>query len=686
MIFILLLKVFITFGLRLIKKGSANFSLFLFISPVLLAQHSLNFYGINENNELGFNLSSFNSNIGEKINTKDWEFFISAKSIYKDEFNITPEYFGLGKKISNHYFYFNISPGFQQKFKFSSSTKTIIGDTAQNFYSYLNYYQKYGFGYNYRINDQFGFGFNLSYFEQNFSEEFPTFYSDSVSNQTIWQIKEEEIDKNFWKCDFGFSYSPHENLTLSLKTNNLLILKDFDKEDNGSSFAIKTNHYNLRENKSVAFGVNYITNNNISFASRIESNKSFSITSNYLWNFSNSSLLLGTAIFHDNFQRPFFAGILPTINYSNELFSLTLSYLKYFSNRNSARNIEEFNRYHIHNLQNNYFSSDKIFLNLNFALSFKQEQLVEFVDAEVKNSIYPTFSENYINQPFATAEIKNLTDKSILVKPASLIETLNRSMVYSPQVSLMPNEIKKIDFFTVFESGYNDFSKPKISKVNFYVFVNDEDPHDLIQKPILINELNSWDGNVSNLKYFLQADLEFSKNYVNDILKSHGEINFQKEIKIVNMIKILFNNFAELMTYVADRRASSDRVQFPNETIEVKGGDCDDLAVCFSSQLESIGIQTAFIDYKPIDSQGHVTLLINTRLNPENSELLSFNERKYFIRQNINRRNEIWIPIEITKLTNFDDAWKIGSDEFYRKAVDNLGLVKGKVEIIDINY
>ncbi|MCW8849493.1 MAG: transglutaminase-like domain-containing protein [Melioribacteraceae bacterium] len=155
-------------------------------------------------------------------------------------------------------------------------------------------------------------------------------------------------------------------------------------------------------------------------------------------------------------------------------------------------------------------------------------------------------------------------------------------------------------------------------------------------------------------------------------------------LKSFEKIKLLFTEFAKNMKYVSDRRASVDFVQFPNETLELKGGDCDDLSVCFSSLLESIGIQTAFIDYKPVNGIGHVTLLINTNLSPNESGLITINERKYFVRKNYSAKEEVWIPIEITSLNSFDEAWNLGATKFYSEGIDNFGLSNGKVEIVDV--
>ena len=66
--------------------------------------------------------------------------------------------------------------------------------------------------------------------------------------------------------------------------------------------------------------------------------------------------------------------------------------------------------------------------------------------------------------------------------------------------------------------------------------------------------------------------------------------------------------------------------------------------------------------------------------------IINFYKRysKYFIRKNEQGNDEIWIPIETTSLTDFDEAWNVGVEKFNREAVNNLGLAAGKVEIIDV--
>jgi len=138
------------------------------------------------------------------------------------------------------------------------------------------------------------------------------------------------------------------------------------------------------------------------------------------------------------------------------------------------------------------------------------------------------------------------------------------------------------------------------------------------------------------------------------------------------------------MVYTSDPRATAEYVQFPKQTIQLKGGDCDDLSVCYSSLLESVGIQTALVDYKADRDIRHVNILFNTKLTPNQAKLITNNDTKYFIRKNSSGKNEVWLPVETTSLTDFNTAWHVGVEKFNKEALSNLGIAPGTVEIIDV--
>ena len=108
------------------------------------------------------------------------------------------------------------------------------------------------------------------------------------------------------------------------------------------------------------------------------------------------------------------------------------------------------------------------------------------------------------------------------------------------------------------------------------------------------------------------------------------------------------------------------------------------MSVLYSAVLESVGIQTALIDYKPEKGLGHVNLLFNTELSPRRAKWITDNDSKYFIRKNSKGKDQVWIAIETTSLTGFMKAWDLGIEKFNNEAINKLGLAKGKVEIVDV--
>ena len=222
--------------------------------------------------------------------------------------------------------------------------------------------------------------------------------------------------------------------------------------------------------------------------------------------------------------------------------------------------------------------------------------------------------------------------------------------------------------------------------MDFYLNTVDNNPEDQLQRPILVNGINAWDGKVIYLRYFIKRDLQYSMDYSKNILSNYkNELDtLSYAVSIFYKAKILFNNFVKKLIYTATPRAESDYVQFPHETMKLKGGNCDDLSVCYSSMLESIGIQTALVDYKPVNGIGHVNVLVNTQLSPEQARLITKNDSKYFIRKNDNGTDEVWIPIETTSLTNFETAWDLGAQKFDNDALNKLGIAKGNVQIVDV--
>jgi hypothetical protein len=646
------------------------------------AQHSFDLFGNGTDYQSGFRMNSFESNPINFNKIKNWELSfiyggVSQSSSIANEIYLI----SLSKRFGEHSFYLRYTPGILQEFKASSQTSVTSGDSSKTeiLSTDLKYEETFGIGYSFDITKSVTAGLSLRFFEQSLTEDNIEFVYDQESGAYTNTVSTNSEIK-FWRSDLGISYRVLDNLMINISSANLILLNENGSFEDNSSLELKTDKVGM-------LGVSYQPFNDFFIKGIFETNNSFSSGVEYGVNIWGGKITFGMNAFHDKYQTPFISSIMPSISFSSRLFNISLLGVKYFEDRTSTKSFSELEDKGIYNILHNQFSNDKILLSVNFALSFTPDKKVNFIDVEIIDQIYPTLNDQYRNEPFARAKIKNLSNEEVNVKPSSLIEGLNKEEVFSPIITIAPNDTATINYFTFIDDDKLDVPERRISQASFYLTTSNSEYDDVVSKPILINDKNSWNGEVSNLRYFAQRDYQYLTTISKQILSEYKReiAGADSDISEFTKIKILFNHFVQQMLYVSDPRTSVEYVQFPKETIERKGGDCDDLSVAFAGLVESIGLQAAFVDYKADNDISHVNLLINTKISPSLANKITNNDKKYFVRSNARGDDEIWIPVEMTSLTDFRTAWSVGSDKFYKEAIDNLGLAKGTVEIID-NY
>lgn len=653
----------------------------MILSADVYCQQSFDLYGVDKTaGDERFRLNSLEANTANFNTSRDWELSLVYGGILTGEAGFANDIFllSMAKRVVQHYFYFRYTPGYKQEFVANSISTITSGEDSRTdiLNTTISYQEKFGLGYSYDLTDNFTAGLTLRFYQQDFKQDNIEFvYGDSTTNTYTTNNQ-----KNFWRGDIGFRYSPRGNLSLGLSTSNLVLLNENGGFDNNSGLELRTD-------KSVTASLYYQPVGMLNLALNYESTGSFGSGLFVARNIWGGKVTAGISVYHDKFQNPFINSLMPSIGFSSRLFNVSVLWLNYLSDRTKTKPITDLADNGIHNILNNQYSYDKILVNINFALSFTSEKLVKFIDLEIIKDIYPTLAEDYSNNPFAVASVLNISDETISVKPSSFIGELNTEIIYSPVVAIAAGDTADIRFYTIIDDRKNIETSRKIAQATFYLSTKSSEPDDEISKPVLINNNNSWDGNVSSLRYFMRRDYRYSIEYAKNVIGDYKSLldTLDEHLQAFTKTRLLFNSFVQNIVYVSDPRSSVEYVQFPKETIERKGGDCDDLSVSFSALLESIGVQTAFIDYKEPDGISHVSLLVNTGISPGQASLITNNDKKYFIRTNSKKEDFIWIPIEVTSLTDFKTAWEIGSDKFYKEAVDRLGLAKGDVEIID-NY
>lgn len=621
-------------------------------------------------------VNSFEFNPSNYSVIKDWAFSVS----YGGELskNITSSLYQISvvKTIDDHFISLRYSPGFQKEFIFKSGEAVIINSEEPiTLESRFQYKELYGTGYSYKLNRNLSTGFNVRFFEQNFTQEnVTTIYSD-----TIYFVRETEAESSdFVKADIGLVWRAADNLAFSLSSLNLLKFKN-------ESANTSNNKFRLKEERSALIGLSFNPFESMNLALIYETSNSFQGSINNFFNIGKNKIGLGITTFHDEEQHPFLAGIVPAAFFTSRLFDVSLSWLKYFSSRTATGSFSDFSENGISSIINNRYSFDRVLLTFNFKLNTKIEQRVKFLDVKILKNIYPSLAERYSSFPVAVAKVVNISDEKLTIKPTMMISRVNDNPIQSPSVSISPGDTVDVNFFAIVPEDYSKVN-PEISYADFYLTTVSDDYDDKFQMAILINGKNAWDGNVHNLKYFIRKDRDFTVSYSKQILSKYKtELDtVRSALSFFYRAKFIFDEFIKNMQYIADPRATAEYVQYPKETIDLKGGDCDDLSVCYSSLLESVGIETALVDFKSREEIRHVNVMFNTKLSPRQATLITENDLKYLVRKNEDGIDEVWIPVEVTTLTGFEDAWSIAAEKFQQDAINNLGLIKGAVEIIDV--
>ncbi|HEX2984873.1 MAG TPA: transglutaminase domain-containing protein, partial [Ignavibacteriales bacterium] len=191
-------------------------------------------------------------------------------------------------------------------------------------------------------------------------------------------------------------------------------------------------------------------------------------------------------------------------------------------------------------------------------------------------------------------------------------------------------------------------------------------------------------GDAAKLKYFVFDENDFTRALAKDALKNFAPIDSTGRLELFYKAKQIFNKTIAKMSYERDPRIQADRVQYPSETVNMKGGDCEDLSVLYSSLLESVGIQTAFVDYNNYPEINHINIIFNTELSPEEARLITNNDKKYIIHKGNSGKDEVWIPVEPTSFSDFETAWNRAAELYNERAVIDFGAVKGIVKIVDV--
>ena len=307
----------------------------------------------------------------------------------------------------------------------------------------------------------------------------------------------------------------------------------------------------------------------------------------------------------------------------------------------------------------------------------------------VVSDVYPVYYQLYKNYPIALVTVRNLVGHAVEVNGRAAFNGYSQHDTEGGFVRLGGGDTRDIPVSLYFSPRLLDNRRDHTAILDMNVTVRAATTYrDELSSEIVVHDKNAWNGDMEWLPLFLTPENESIRNLARKTALNILE-PIPQGLEKLRHAKALFHLLSDLgIKYLPDPNIpfyQDDRVQFAEQTVDAGSGDCDDLVVLYASLLESLGIQTAFVEVRDPDKElAHLYVLFNSGLSANEGSLISDNEKRYIVRDDIQGRKMVWIPVETTLINDgFEQAWNYAATTYLQDGVLRNGLAEGWVKIID---
>lgn len=550
------------------------------------------------------------------------------------------------------------------------------GDTAKiDNGRHITYREQFALAYGYQVTPTVGLGVSARYREQFITDT--KFVTEFGIPRRIEDVSYSGIA---WNIDVGLNWKPEGNWSFGAVAKNLFRLTESELPQDVLSYA-------LRNVKTLRVGAAYQVMQKTVVALDFDTQAQGGIGSEWL---VGERWVLRQGVLFGGKSSQFFAGLSGGFGYSFGPARFNLSYV-HFLNRRSQPTVQEFIDKGVQDLGYNAFTPSQITLSANISLGRTRDVWAKIEYVQILSEIYPSSYQVLAYRPLGKARVKNISSKPISAKVSFFVEQYMDSPTETPRaVYIEPNAEADVPFYAIFNDAIRFVPSMVLRAADVFVKASPaEDYDDKSQTRVIIRGRNDWDGDALTLRYFVTPEDPDIMRFTRSVMSQNKDTMAAapKQLEKFRSARLLFNEFASRLTYVNDPKASKDRVQFPSETLALRGGDCDDMTVCFSSLLSSVGINTAFVDVVPPQrlDDAHIFMMFDTEVPAAHAKLVSDNPKRYIVRKNERGEETVWVPVETTAITEgFQQAWEIGAREYFDYVEIGLGVVRGWVRLVDL--
>ncbi len=336
-----------------------------------------------------------------------------------------------------------------------------------------------------------------------------------------------------------------------------------------------------------------------------------------------------------------------------------------------------------------YFTGPEVFfqgIQASLGVSFnpagtRGRSKIEFMDIRFEQ-VFPVFHTYYGKHPVGTITIKNGETGPIKDVTVSLfVKEYMANPTPSPKLENIPrSQERTIPLFALFGKNILEITEGTEASaevtVEYTIAGTDVTSRQSYILPIERRNAMTWEDDSRAASFVTANDpavLGFSKP-IAAAVREQGNASLNDNFRFASAI---FQGLSEYgIGYVVDpttpyeelseNQYTIDFLQFPNETLTYRSGDCDDLSIMYSALLQAINIDTAFVTIP-----GHIYLAFALDLSPEDGSRLFSNPDNLIFRD-----GNTWIPVEITMFSDgFLKAWEYGAREWRANEPDgNAGF------------
>ena len=288
-------------------------------------------------------------------------------------------------------------------------------------------------------------------------------------------------------------------------------------------------------------------------------------------------------------------------------------------------------------------------------------------------SVFPVFYKHYDSHPAGHAVLKNHEKEPVTdIKLTLMI----KGYMDSPTTCLTPAQLAageqvEVDLNVLFNKTVLEITEAEGTKVAADLVLQYKHRGDWVRDTLteqirIYNRNNMvWDDDRKIAAFVTRTDPAvqlFAKNVLN-VTKGRGSRAVNENLMTAMAIHEALRLYG--VSYAVDPRSSYaelskdakavDYLQFPRQTLEVQGGDCDDLSILYSALLESVNVPTAFITVP-----GHIFMAVSLGVDRQEA-LGTFSKVDDLILID----EAAWLPLEVTaRQEGFTKAWQTGAKQW----------------------